>query len=145
MIYYVQNLKSAPHESRRQCLRYSIVTVKFYIIDKNLDIYIVNLNGECMNFSNPPSEDENKRTNSFNEAPGATSKTIQETERKKRQIVSTFNDVLAICVISIVTALWILHGMNIIKLPGEILGATITTWILIIQFYFRKKKPPEPT
>jgi len=39
----------------------------------------------------------------------------------------------------IIPALWILTGRGILNLPGEIIGATIAGWTLLIQYYFRKK------
>ncbi len=51
------------------------------------------------------------------------------------------NDLLALLVLAvIIPALWLLDGNGIIHLPGEVLGATIAAFTLVVQFYFRKKK-----
>ena len=52
------------------------------------------------------------------------------------------NDLLALLLlVVIIPALWLLHGIAIIVLPGEVLGATIAIWTLVAQFYFRKAPP----
>jgi len=54
-------------------------------------------------------------------------------------MIKNFRDLLAIIVFAIIfPAMWILHGLGIICLPGEVLGATISIETLIGQFYFRK-------
>lgn len=50
----------------------------------------------------------------------------------------TFNDRLALVLMALVPALWILGGRGIISLPPEVTGALIVTWTLVIQYYFRK-------
>lgn len=53
------------------------------------------------------------------------------------------NDILAILVlIIIIPGLWITMGLGKITLAGEITGATIMAWGLVLQYYFRRK-PPE--
>ncbi len=55
------------------------------------------------------------------------------------------NDLLALIIIGfIIPGLWILDGRGIIQLPGEVLGATIAAFTLVVQFYFRKKSTREP-
>jgi hypothetical protein len=55
------------------------------------------------------------------------------------------NNILALMMLIVVfPILWILDGSGIIKLPGEVLGATIAAFTLIIQFYFRKRSSSEP-
>lgn len=52
-----------------------------------------------------------------------------------------FNDVLALLtLIVIIPGLWIGVGCGAFDLPGEIIGATIMGWTLVLQYYFRKKK-----
>lgn len=51
----------------------------------------------------------------------------------------TFNDRLALIVAVGLPGLWIVHGLGLAPLPGEILGATIAAWTLVLQYYFRKK------
>jgi hypothetical protein len=51
-----------------------------------------------------------------------------------------FNNLLALVTLTIILpGLWILDGRGIIRLTGEITGATIAAFTLIIQYYFRKK------
>ena len=45
--------------------------------------------------------------------------------------------------LGVIPALWVLHGMGVIKLPGEVVGATISVWTLMGQFYFRKRPKDE--
>lgn len=54
------------------------------------------------------------------------------------------NDLLAILtVVVIIPGLWIVNGLGAVNLPGEIIGATIMGWTLILQFYFRRKEPKD--
>ncbi len=50
-----------------------------------------------------------------------------------------FNDFLTLILIGLIVALWLLTGAGIIALPEAVIGATIVTWTLLIQYYFRKK------
>ena len=52
-----------------------------------------------------------------------------------------FNDVLAVLVVVLIIAVWVAEGLKKITLPGEINGALISAFTLIIQYYFRKKPP----
>ena len=56
----------------------------------------------------------------------------------------TFNDRLALLVLIIIPALWILQGLEVVSLAPEVTGALIVTWTLVIQFYFRRSPPGEP-
>ena len=52
----------------------------------------------------------------------------------------TFRDVLAwFAVLIVIPFFWVSDGLGFINLNDIILGATISGWTLIIQFYFRKK------
>lgn len=51
----------------------------------------------------------------------------------------SFNDRLALVLIFLIPALWVLQGWGKVALAPEVVGALIATWTLIIQFYFRKK------
>jgi len=52
------------------------------------------------------------------------------------------NDILALLIlIFIIPGIWLLTGWEIITLPGEIIGATIMAWGLVLQYYFRRKPP----
>ena len=54
------------------------------------------------------------------------------------------NDILAILVlVIIIPGLWVATGLGKITLPGEIIGATIVAWTLVLQYYFRRKPPKE--
>ena len=52
----------------------------------------------------------------------------------------TWNDVLAMTFGLVILSLWVLSGTCVINLPDIVLGATISTFTLIVQFYFRKAK-----
>ncbi len=58
----------------------------------------------------------------------------------KKFIPQTFNDFLALVLIFGIVALWVLVGKGILNLQGDVIGALIVTWTLIVQFYFRKKE-----
>ena len=48
-------------------------------------------------------------------------------------------DLLSILLgVLVLPAVWILQGLSIITLPGEVIGASIAIETLIAQFYFRK-------
>lgn len=58
-----------------------------------------------------------------------------------RFMPQNFNDLLALLVIFIVIpAIWTLDGLNMIEFSPEVVGATILSWGLITQYYFRKAK-----
>lgn len=48
-----------------------------------------------------------------------------------------FNDRIALILIILIPALWIVNSW--LKLPSEVMGATIVSWTLVLQYYFRKK------
>ena len=55
-----------------------------------------------------------------------------------------FNDLLALCIlVVIIPGIWITLGCGLLTLPGEIVGATIVGWSLVLQYYFRRKPPKE--
>jgi len=49
-----------------------------------------------------------------------------------------FNDLLALILVFLIPALWVIQGFGIITLPTEVTGALIVTWSLFLQFYYRK-------
>jgi hypothetical protein len=50
-----------------------------------------------------------------------------------------WNDVLALGLLFfIIPALWILQGLKILELAGEVIGASIMGWTLVLQYYFRR-------
>lgn len=51
-----------------------------------------------------------------------------------------FNDWLALMLFLIIPTLWFLDGFKVISLNGEVLGATIMGWTMVLQFYYRKRK-----
>lgn len=61
-------------------------------------------------------------------------------ESIKKFLPQNFNDSLAIFLIIIMPVLWYLQGKGVVTMPGEVTGAFIATWTLVIQFYFRKKE-----
>lgn len=56
----------------------------------------------------------------------------------------TWNDVLALTFGLIILAFWGLTGQKILVLPDIVLGATISTFTLIVQYYFRKARDEKP-
>lgn len=64
----------------------------------------------------------------------------------KRKIIRNVNDLIALLILIIVIpALWILQGMGKLSMSGEIIGATIMGWTLVLQYYFRKAPDDTPT
>lgn len=59
--------------------------------------------------------------------------------------IKHFNDVLALVLVFLIVALWILQGLGKISAMPEVSGATIAAFTLIIQYYFRKSPPTTPT
>ncbi len=63
-----------------------------------------------------------------------------------KKIITNVNDLLALLVlIVIIPGLWIIQGRGIVTMPGEVIGATIMGWTLVLQYYFRKKKEENGT
>ena len=58
--------------------------------------------------------------------------------------ISDTNDVLAlILLLVIIPSMWIADAYGVISLKGEVLGATIMGWTLVLQYYFRRRKPTQ--
>jgi len=58
----------------------------------------------------------------------------------KNFIPQNFNDLLCCWIMVIIPLMWILDSaFNTFKLNDIILGATISTFTLVVQYYFRKK------
>lgn len=52
------------------------------------------------------------------------------------------NDWIALIILLLVIpGLWVLVGLGMVTMPGEIIGATIAAWTLVLQYYFRKQPP----
>ena len=57
-----------------------------------------------------------------------------------KRLFVTINDVIAlVLLVLVIPGLWLCIGLGRINWPGEITGATIMAWGLILQYYFRKK------
>lgn len=54
-------------------------------------------------------------------------------------VPQNFNDTLCLVLIGLIVCLWILIGNGMVKLPETVIGATIVTWTLLVQYYFRRK------
>ncbi len=55
-------------------------------------------------------------------------------------MIKTTRDVLALAILlGIIPGLWVAEGLKLVTMPGEVIGATIMAWALILQFFFRKK------
>ena len=52
-----------------------------------------------------------------------------------------FNDLLALFVIALIAALWIIQGLSRITLRDDVNGALTVIFTLIIQYYFRTRPP----
>ena len=51
------------------------------------------------------------------------------------------NDIIALLLLLlIIPGIWIAEGLNALELLGEIIGATIAGWTIILQYYFRKTR-----
>lgn len=60
-----------------------------------------------------------------------------------RLLPHNWNDVLAFMLLIAIPMVWVLAGrgwMDLTKL-GDVNGVLITTWTLIIQYYFRRAPP----
>jgi len=53
------------------------------------------------------------------------------------------NTLAASLAIGVIPIIWILQGLGLIGLAGEIIGATISIETTIVYFYFRKKPEAE--
>lgn len=49
-----------------------------------------------------------------------------------------WNDLLALLLLIIIPGLWVGMGLKLLSLSGEIVGASIMGWTLVLQYYFRK-------
>ena len=54
-------------------------------------------------------------------------------------MIKNFRNLLALVLMLIIVVMWVVQGLGIISMPGEVIGASIVVWTLIAQFYFRKK------
>jgi len=59
-------------------------------------------------------------------------------------MIKNFRNLLALLIAVIVfPAVWVMQGLGMLTLPGEVIGATIAVETLIAQFYFRKAQEGE--
>jgi len=55
-----------------------------------------------------------------------------------------FRDLLAVLLIVLILAFWLLQGMAILtNVPGEVNGALIAAFTLVAQYYFRQRTREE--
>jgi len=55
-------------------------------------------------------------------------------------MIRNFRNLLALLVAVIVfPGIWVMQGLGILVLPGEIIGVTVSIETMIAVFYFRKK------
>ena len=55
--------------------------------------------------------------------------------------ITKFNDAYAVLLAVLIIALWVVQGLGLLNLAGEVTGATIVVFTLIAQFYYRKSSP----
>ena len=53
----------------------------------------------------------------------------------------SWNDILALLLLVVIPLLWGLQGLKVIALAGEVTGALIATWTMVVQYYFRRAPP----
>jgi len=59
-------------------------------------------------------------------------------------VKKNFRNLLALLIgVIVFPGIWIMQGIGVMNLPGEVLGATIALETLIGQFYFRKANTEE--
>ena len=61
-------------------------------------------------------------------------------------LIKNFRNLLALLVAVIVfPTIWVLQGLGLLNMPGEILGVTVSVETMIAVFYFRKKGADDTT
>ena len=59
-------------------------------------------------------------------------------------MIKNFRNLMALLVAVIIfPGIWIMQGLGLINVAGEIIGATIAGETLILQFFFRKRETIE--
>ena len=59
-------------------------------------------------------------------------------------LIKNFRNLLALLIAVIVfPGIWIMQGLGMLTLPGEVIGMTIALETLVGQFYFRKASTEE--
>ena len=57
----------------------------------------------------------------------------------RTEIIKNFRDLLALlALVIIIPGLWVIHGLGIVQFPGEVIGATVMGWGLILEYYLTK-------
>lgn len=51
------------------------------------------------------------------------------------------NDIIAMIIIVGILTIWTIQGILKLNIPGEINGTLISAFMLVVQYYFRKKPP----
>lgn len=55
-------------------------------------------------------------------------------------MMDNFKDILAAaCIIIVIPILWVSQGLGYVQLDGEVIGATIMAWGLILRDYFNAR------
>ena len=53
----------------------------------------------------------------------------------------SYNDRLALLMVLGIPGMWLYQAVSGHALPGEVNGALIATWTLVVQYYFRRAPP----
>ena len=54
---------------------------------------------------------------------------------------NNFNDFLALILIFLIPAFWVLQGCSLITVQTEVNGGLLVSWTIILQYYFRRSPP----
>lgn len=55
-------------------------------------------------------------------------------------VPQNFNDFMAVLLVLLIVAMWIIQGVHLITLRDDVNGALTVLFTLVVQFYFRKAK-----
>jgi hypothetical protein len=55
-----------------------------------------------------------------------------------RFIPQNFNDFLALILVCLIVALWIVQGLGMVSLRDDVNGGLTVLFALVVQFYFRR-------
>ena len=55
-------------------------------------------------------------------------------------MIKNFRDILALILVLLILGFWIVQGLGLIAISEVVIGATISIFTLVAQFYFRKAK-----
>jgi len=51
-----------------------------------------------------------------------------------------FNDLLALILIVLIPAIWVVDAVTTLEFNGQVIGATILGWGQVLTYYYRKKR-----